>query len=184
MSDAPGDAARDAAAEAKERVTEQAVEVREATRGRLMDQLDTRSTRAGEQVTSTASAVRGMSDQLRSQGQTAAARVSDEVADRMERAGSYLRGSDADEIVRDVEDFTRRQPWLVIAAGVVLGIAGARFLKASSRGRYRPAASRPTRPAWDAPDEPAPPPPVARRDVDEALAGVPDRPATGRGETM
>jgi hypothetical protein len=50
--------------------------------------------------------------------------------------GSYLERSDGDTILRDVEDFGRRQPWAVIAGGVVLGFAASRFLKASSSRRY------------------------------------------------
>ena len=38
-------------------------------------------------------------------------------------------------ILRDVEDFGRRQPWVVAAAGLALGVAAARFVKASSRRR-------------------------------------------------
>src|SRR2546429_5549335 len=95
MTQGAGDAARDAAVEAKERLADQAGQARDAAQGRLREQVDTRSTQAGEQATSTASAVRGMSDQLRSQGQAGAARVSDEGANRLEQMGGYLRDSHA-----------------------------------------------------------------------------------------
>jgi hypothetical protein len=178
MSQAPGDTARDAAAEAKERVTEQAAQARDAAQSRLRDQVDTRSTQAGEQVSTTAAAVRDMGDQLRSQGQAGAARVSDEVANRLEHVGGYLRDSDAETILQDVEDFARRQPWVVIVAGIAVGVAGARFLKASSRRRYQ--VSGPPPPARG-PAEPAPLPPVERRAVDEALTPSEEQYA-GRGQ--
>jgi hypothetical protein len=59
-----------------------------------------------------------------------------QVASRTDQLGRYLRESDADKILRDVEDFGRQQPWIVAAAGLALGVAAARFLKASSRRRY------------------------------------------------
>jgi hypothetical protein len=53
--------------------------------------------------------------------------------------GDYLKGASGDRILRDVEDFARRQPMLVAAAGLALGFAASRFLKASSSRRYESA---------------------------------------------
>jgi hypothetical protein len=50
--------------------------------------------------------------------------------------GDYLKDASGDRILRDVEDFARRQPMLVTAAGLALGFAASRFLKASSSRRY------------------------------------------------
>jgi hypothetical protein len=100
------------------------------------EQVDQRSTEAGERVSSLAGDLRSVGEQLRSQENEAAAKAADQVAERAERAGSYLADSDADKILSDVEDFGRRQPWVVLAGGVALGIAAARFLKASSADRY------------------------------------------------
>jgi len=49
----------------------------------------------------------------------------------------YGSDSDADRILSDAEDFGRRQPWVVLAGAAAVGLAAARFLKASSRERYR-----------------------------------------------
>ena len=51
--------------------------------------------------------------------------------------GDYLKGASGDRLLRDVEDFARRQPWLVAAGGLALGFAASRFLKASSSRRYQ-----------------------------------------------
>ena len=51
--------------------------------------------------------------------------------------GDYLKDASGDRILRDVEDFARRQPMLVTAAGLALGFAASRFLKASSSRRYQ-----------------------------------------------
>jgi hypothetical protein len=106
-------------------------------RSRLRDQVDQRSTQAGDQVHSTAQDVRSMAEQLRGQGKDTPARVAEQVADRAESFGTYLRDADGERLLRDVEDVARRQPWLVAASGLALGFAASRFLKASSSRRYQ-----------------------------------------------
>ena len=39
-------------------------------------------------------------------------------------------------MLRDVEDFARRRPWIVAGIGLAAGLAASRFLKASSERRY------------------------------------------------
>jgi hypothetical protein len=51
--------------------------------------------------------------------------------------GSYLERSDGDTILRDAEDFGRRQPWAVMLGGLAVGFAASRVLKASSQQRSR-----------------------------------------------
>jgi hypothetical protein len=106
-------------------------------RGRLRDQVDQRSTQAGGQVQSAAQDVRKVAEQLRGQGKETPARVAEQVADRAEAFGSYLRDADGERLLGDAETFARRQPWLVAAAGLALGFAASRFLKASSSRRYQ-----------------------------------------------
>ena len=106
-------------------------------RSRLRDQVDQRSTQAGDQVQSTAQDMRNVAEQLRGQGKDTPARVAEQVADRAESLGTYLRDADGERLLRDVEDFARRQPWLVAAGGLTLGFAASRFLKASSSRRYQ-----------------------------------------------
>jgi hypothetical protein len=106
-------------------------------RSRLRDQVDQRSTQAGDQAHATAQDMRGVADQLRGQGKDTPARVAEQVADRAESFGTYLRDADGDQLLQDVEDFARRQPWLVAAGGLALGFAASRFLKASSSRRYQ-----------------------------------------------
>src|SRR5215213_8488969 len=105
-------------------------------RGRLSDQVDQRSTEAGERIAGTAGDVRSIAQELRSQGKDAPANLAEQVASQADRVGDYLKGASGDRILRDVEDFARRQPMLVAAAGLALGFAASRFLKASSSRRY------------------------------------------------
>jgi hypothetical protein len=106
-------------------------------RGRLSDQVDQRSTQAGERVAGTASDVRSIAEELRNQGKDAPANLAEQVAGQADRVGDYLKEASGDRLLRDVEDFARRQPMLVAAGGLVLGFAASRFLKASSSRRYQ-----------------------------------------------
>jgi ElaB/YqjD/DUF883 family membrane-anchored ribosome-binding protein len=115
---------------------EKAQELKGQASGQLREQVDQRSTQAGEQLTSLADAMRRTGETLRTEGNDAPARVTDTVAQRAESLGSYLRDADADRILHDVEDFARRQPWVVAAGGLVIGMMAARFMKASSSRRY------------------------------------------------
>src|SRR3954451_5196193 len=124
------------AEQAKDKAKEQAQQAAGQARGALRGQVDQRSTEAGERVNTVASDVRSVSQQLRDQGKDQPAKLAEQAADRAERVGSYLRDSDADRILGDIEDFGRRQPWAVMAGGIALGFVASRFLKASSSTRY------------------------------------------------
>jgi hypothetical protein len=124
---------QEAADQARQKVQEAGGEAR----SRARDQIDQRSTQAGERVSTSAGDVRSVGEELRRQGKDGPAKVADQVADRAERLGGYLQDADADRILNDVEDAGRRQPWAVVAGGIVLGFAASRFLKASSRERYQ-----------------------------------------------
>ena len=126
-------------------------------KGKLREQVDQRSTEAGQRVSSTAGDVRSVGEELRRQGKEQPAKLADQAAERAERVGRYLTESDADRILRDVEDFGRRQPWAVVAGGLALGFLGSRFLKASSRQRYETSTPHATLPA---PQRPTAPPRV------------------------
>jgi hypothetical protein len=125
------------AAEVKDRAQETARSAAANARGRAVEQIDQRSTEAGRRVSDAAGDVRSVGEELRRQGKDGAAKIADQAAERAERVGGYLEDSDADRILRDVEDFGRQRPWAVVAGGLVLGFAASRFLKASSERRYR-----------------------------------------------
>jgi hypothetical protein len=108
-------------------------------RGRMSEQVDQRSTQAGERIAGTASDVRSIAEELRNQGKDTPANLAEQVANQADRVGDYLKGASGDRLLRDVEDFARRQPMLVAAASLALGFAASRFLKASSSRRYQSA---------------------------------------------
>ena len=121
------------AEEAKHKAEQAAGQARTKAR----EQVDQRSTQAGERVGSAAGDVRSVADELRRQGKDTPAKYAEQAAERTERLGNYLKDSDGDTILRDVEDFARSKPWAVAAGGLALGFAASRLLKASSTERYR-----------------------------------------------
>lgn len=130
------DQAREKAGEAADQARETAQNLAGQAQDRIREQVDQRSTEAGERVGSTAQDMRSVGSELRNQGKEGPARVAEQAADRIDRAGSYLREADADRILDDVEDFGRSKPWAVLAGAAVAGFVAARFLRASSRDRY------------------------------------------------
>jgi hypothetical protein len=122
----------DAASAARERPGE----LREQGSTRLRDQFDQRSNQAGSQARSLAEALRRSGNDLRNEGNTGGARIAEQTANRIERLGTYLEQKGGDELMRDLETFARRRPWMLAGLGMLAGVAAARFMKASSEQRY------------------------------------------------
>jgi ElaB/YqjD/DUF883 family membrane-anchored ribosome-binding protein len=123
---------------------QKADELKQQGRSKLGETLDQRTTQAGGQARQMAQALRRTGEQLREQGEGhQVAGVTVGAAERIERLGGYLEQRSGDELMRDVEDFARRRPWIVAGAGLMIGLAASRFLKASSERRYDSAPRRP-----------------------------------------
>jgi len=127
------DKAQEVAGEAQEKAKDAAGKAQESVRS----QIDDRSTQVGERVTGTAGDIRSVGEELRKQGKNTPAKLADRAAEETEKVGSYLKENGPDKMLEDVEDFGRQRPWAVLAGGVAVGVLAARFLKASSRGRYQ-----------------------------------------------
>jgi len=115
--------------------------VQDTAKGKLREQVDHRSTQAGQQVNTVADDVRSVAEELRTQGKDTPARYAEQAAEKVRNTGQWLENADGDQLLRDVEDFARRNPWAIAAGGLVLGLAASRFLKASSGERYRASVS-------------------------------------------
>jgi ElaB/YqjD/DUF883 family membrane-anchored ribosome-binding protein len=123
--------------EAASAAQQKVVDLKGQGKGKLGDTLDQRTNQAGEQARKMAQALRQSGEQLRSQGEgEQAAGVAEGAADRFERLGGYLEKTSGDELLRDVEEFARRRPWMIAGIGLLAGLAASRFLKASSERRY------------------------------------------------
>src|SRR5215217_8364919 len=123
--------------EATSTAQERAVELKEQGKSRLGEKLDQRTNEAGVQARKMAQALRRSGEQLSNEGDgQQAAELAEGAADRIERLGGYLERTSGAALVRDVEDFARRRPWMIAGIGLVTGLAASRFLKASSERRY------------------------------------------------
>ena len=158
MQEAGGDVRRQAGRKAQE--------VRAQAGEGARRQLDDRSTQAGEQVTSTADALRRVGGQLRQEGKTETADYAERAAEPVERLGRYLTEADGDRLLRDAEDFARRRPWVAVLGGATLGFLAARFIKASSTAgggdKRIDSFAQPALPA---------PPPVSQRSAFDVQSG-------------
>jgi ElaB/YqjD/DUF883 family membrane-anchored ribosome-binding protein len=121
-----------------ETVSEQATKAKEKGRRELRDQLDDRTTQLGQQARSLAETLRrsGAEAQVHAPDEVGVERITDGVADRLERAGRYLERANGDEMLRDAEQFVRTRPWVMAGAAAVAGVLASRVVKASSERRY------------------------------------------------
>jgi hypothetical protein len=112
----------------------------------LREQLAARSSRVAGQINEQASDLRSVGESLREQGKQAPARAAERLAEYAEKVGGYLGEKDPDGLLRDAEEFGRRQPAALAAGGILVGFAASRFLKASSRRRHAAQSARPSGP--------------------------------------
>ena len=130
------DQAQSKVQDAAEQARQTAVEAKEQGKSLLRSQIEDRSSQAGQRLHSTVQDLRTVGEQLRNQGQDTPAKIADQVAERGEQVAQYLRTTDGDRLLRDVEQFARRQPWAVVAGGLTIGFLASRFLKSSSSQRF------------------------------------------------
>ncbi len=108
---------------------------------------DKASSVLGEQKTNLASGVASVADSIRQVGEnlgksnesnqiaSLAGKYGDSLAGQVEKFSSYLDDKEIKELVRDVEQFARRNPLVFVGGAFALGIFAARFLKSSGRSQ-------------------------------------------------
>jgi ElaB/YqjD/DUF883 family membrane-anchored ribosome-binding protein len=121
---------------AQEQVSANAHELGEQASFQVREQLDQRSTQAGEQVQAISNALQSGIEQLRSEGKDVPAKVMTQLAERADDLGTYLQSAQADQMLSDIERFARRRPWATAGIGVLAGFVASRFVKASADRRY------------------------------------------------
>jgi hypothetical protein len=123
--------ARDAAGQVAVQAKDAGIQMAGDARRAAEEQIDRRSTMAGERVGLAASDARDIAQHLRGRGREAPARFADQAADRMERFAQYLRDADADRIMSDIKHVGRTQPAALVAGAAVVGVLIGRVVKAS-----------------------------------------------------
>ena len=96
-------------------------------------QLGAQKDRATEGVSSVAQAVRQSTQQLRDNKHETIAQYMEQAVDRVEQFADQLKEKDVNELMRDAQQFARRNPALFVGAAFGVGVVAARFLKSSSR---------------------------------------------------
>ena len=115
---------------------DKAMELRSRGADQLRQQLDMRTTDAGRQAQEVARAIRHSGEQLRSDGKSQAAGITEGAAERVEQFGQYLERVNGNELMDDAERFVRQRPWMVAGLALFAGLAASRMMKASSERRY------------------------------------------------
>jgi ElaB/YqjD/DUF883 family membrane-anchored ribosome-binding protein len=121
---------------AQQQVAQKAHELGGEADFQFREQLDQRSTQAGEQVQAIGKTLQSGANQLRSEGKDVPAKVVEQVARRADDLGGYLQSAEADRILGDLETFARRRPWLTAGVGALAGFLASRVMKASGDRRY------------------------------------------------
>jgi ElaB/YqjD/DUF883 family membrane-anchored ribosome-binding protein len=130
------DKGQELVSKAQDQITEQAHELGGQASFQIREQLDLRSSRAGEQVQSIGKVLHSGAKQLRSEEQDMSAKFVEEVARRTDDLGRYLQSARSDRMLHDVEEFARRRPWVTAGMGALAGFLASRFVKASADRRY------------------------------------------------
>jgi ElaB/YqjD/DUF883 family membrane-anchored ribosome-binding protein len=88
-------------------------------------------TKAGETLDQVARAIRDAGQGIR-QERPEIADIADTTAQRVQDASTYLREHDAREVIDSVQDYARRQPAVIVAGGLALGLLAGRFLRSGT----------------------------------------------------
>lgn len=109
-----------------------ASDVADKAKGRLSTELAHRGEQSADQLIDVANALRQTSQQLHD---NPIAPYIEKAAQKVDEVSGWVRNADVDQIKQSVEGFARREPLLFLGGAFVLGIAGARFLKSTSKGQ-------------------------------------------------
>lgn len=119
----------------KEQVTEKTSQAAHAAKEKAGAAFETQRNRTIREIGNLAAALRQAGNTLRQQNSSSiGATVTQRVAERLDDVCTGLEGKDLDTIIRDAEDFGRRNPALLLSSCAVLGFISVRFLKSSGRG--------------------------------------------------
>ncbi|HEV7214246.1 MAG TPA: hypothetical protein VGP33_03910 [Chloroflexota bacterium] len=125
--------AQQAAAPITEQVQQTAGHVAEQAKQQAFSQASTQKDHAAGSLDAVATALRQSGDQLRNNQQEPLANLAGMAAGHVEQFSGYLRRTDVPAMIRDVEQFARRQPAAFLGGAFTLGVLAARFLKSSSQ---------------------------------------------------
>jgi len=123
--------------------THQAVQQTQEAAGQLAEQakdqavslVATQKDRTAQSLSSLAQVLHQTGQSLQDQNQGAVGQLTDKAATQLEHVSGYLHERDMNQLLGEAEDYTRRNPALVLGAAFALGLLAARFLKTSGTGQ-------------------------------------------------
>lgn len=116
------------AGQAKEQAKNVASQAAEQGKSAINQQKDS----VVQQVDSVSGAIRSAADRLQEDGQSQTSQYVGMFADQIESFSRQLRNKDANTLMRDMENLSRRSPVVFFAGALVAGFAAARFMKSSA----------------------------------------------------
>lgn len=127
---------KESARSAADRARRQATGTAEKLRHQGEDLLDQQKGWAVQELEHCAHASRAAAQKLRDEQDANVAMYADFAADRLDDLAGYVRDRNVGDMISDLGGIARRHPELFFGGMFVLGLLGARFLKASSRPSY------------------------------------------------
>jgi hypothetical protein len=129
--------AQDAVSQVTQQAQTTAGQVTHQAKQQATSQLESQKTRAVDSLVTVAQALRQTGQQLHEQDQGAVGGYVEQAAERVEGLTNYLRARDVPQLIRETQDFARREPGLFLTGAVALGFIGARFLMSSGQRASR-----------------------------------------------
>lgn len=108
-----------------------ATEVAAQAKQQVTSQIEEKKDRAAQGLGSVAAAIRKTGEGLRDHDELGVTKYADGIADQVERLSKYVTSSNVSELLGEAEGFARREPVIFLGGAFLLGLVGARFLKAS-----------------------------------------------------
>ena len=128
--------AKDAAADLKDAASDKAQDLKHQAADALESRTQQGKKAAVGALGDVADALHAGADELREHDRDSFARYADMAADQVEQFVGGVRDKSVGEMMDEAERFARRDPGLFIGGAFLLGVFGARFLKASSPDRF------------------------------------------------
>ena len=125
-----GGSARQEAQRLGEQAREQARHLQRQTTERGTQMLEERKGWVTGEVDAVAHALHRSADELSADG-SGAAQYAHWAADALDRVSQHLHQKDVKSLLRETQDFARREPGIVIGGALAVGFALTRFLKSS-----------------------------------------------------
>ncbi|GHC26195.1 hypothetical protein GCM10010082_19150 [Kushneria pakistanensis] len=128
-----GSQGSDKARQTKEQAQQKAKETADQARDEALRRADSQKGFVADQISNFSEAVRSMAMQFKDQDQVSLADYTYRLADKTDSFADHLRDENSESLLKQAQDFSRREPALFIGGMVAGGFLLSRFLKSSNR---------------------------------------------------